>query len=169
MTDTITAPQTVEDKLTELVNANHEHKQPSSSSSNMTDTITAPQTVEDKLTELVNANHEKKVFAVFPSGRETEIVGVGVSYESAWRHAAELLDVEKDDLRKKGYVFDHISVQNAQRIVNGLLPKPDPVKAPARAAVIPIGRGKMTSAHLQKIAKRAAREAEDISDEEGDE
>lgn len=135
----------------------------------MSETLTVqaePQTVEEKLAELESAKHKTKIFAVFPSGRETEIVGVGKTYEAAWRHAAELLDVNKDDLRKKGYVFDHVSVQNAQRIVNGLSPQPEPEKAPPKASVIPIGRGKMTSAHLQKIAKRAAREAEDIQEED---
>lgn len=135
----------------------------------MTETLTAPQTVEEILAELDNAGHDKKVFCVFASGRETEIIAVGKTYESAWKHAAEILDCNKDDLRKKGYVFDHISVQNAQRIVNGLSPKPEPVKAAPKAPVIPIGRGKMNSAHLQKIARRAAREAEDATEEEGDE
>jgi hypothetical protein len=131
----------------------------------MTETAIEPQTVEEKLVELENAKCQVKIFAVFPSGRETEIVGVGKTYEAAWKHAAELLDVNKDDLRKKGYVFDHVSVPNAKRIINGLVPKLEPEKAPPKASVIPIGRGKMTSAHLQKIAKRAAREAEDATDE----
>lgn len=135
----------------------------------MTETLTEPQTVEEVLADLEKAGHEKKVFCVFASGRETEIIAVGKTYEGAWKHAAEILDCNKDDLRKKGYVFDHISVQNAQRIVNGLLPKPEPVKVPSKASIIPIGRGKMTSAHLQKIAKRAAREAEDATEEDGDE
>jgi hypothetical protein len=134
-----------------------------------TETLIEPQTVEEKLTELQNTGHDKKIFAVFASGRESEIVGIGKTYESAWKHAAELLDVEKDDLRKKGYVFDHISVKNAQRILNGLVPQPEPTKPPPKASVIPIGRGKMTSKHLQAIAKRAAREAEDIQEEEGEE
>jgi hypothetical protein len=134
----------------------------------MSETLTAPQTVEEVLAELESAGHDKKVFCIFPSGRETEIVGVGKRYESAWKHAAELLDVNKDDLRKKGYVFDHISVKNAQRIVNGLSPRPDPVEPPPKSSVIPIGRGKMTNKHLQAIARRAAREAEDIQ-EEGEE
>jgi predicted Zn-ribbon and HTH transcriptional regulator len=132
----------------------------------MTDTLTAPQTVEEVLADLDNAKHDKKVFCIFASGRETEIIAVGKTYESAWKHAAEILDCNKDDLRKKGYVFDHLSVQNAQRIVNGLLPKHEPVKAPPKAQVLPIGRGKMTSAHLQKIARQAARESEQVEIEE---
>jgi hypothetical protein len=132
----------------------------------MTDTLVEPQTVEEVLAELDNAKHEKKVFCIFASGRETEIIAVGKTYEGAWKHAAEILDCNKDDLRKKGYVFDHISVQNAQRIVNGLLPKHEPRKAPPKASIIPIGRGKMTNKHLQAIAKRAAREAEDIQEED---
>src|SRR6476659_246806 len=125
----------------------------------MAETLTEPQSVEEVLAELEQAKNEKKVFCIFASGRESEIIAVGKTYESAWKHAAELLDCNKDDLRKKGYVFDHISVKNAQRIVNGLSPQPDPVKAPPRAGVIPIGRGRMTSKHLQAIARRAAREA----------
>lgn len=130
-----------------------------------TETLAEPQTVDEKLSELESSKHDKKIFAVFPSGRETEIVGVGKTYESAWKHAAELLDVNKDDLRKKGYVFDHISVKNAQRIVNGLSPQPEPEKAVPKADIIPIGRGKMTSKHLQAIARRAAREKDDVQEE----
>jgi hypothetical protein len=129
-------------------------------------TETTTQTVEDRIAELLEAKHDQKIFVVFPAGRENDITAVGKTYEAAWKHAAELLDTNKDDLRKKGYVFDHLTVKNTQRILNGLVPEPEKVKEAPKAGFIPIGRGNLNNKHLQKIAKQARRESEDVEEED---
>lgn len=124
------------------------------------------ETVEQKLDELEKAKHEGKVFALYAAGQGSNIVAIGRTYESMWKHGEQVLELPKDELRKKNYVFDHISLANARRIVNGVLPVPEPVKPRVKAPARPIGRANMTSADLQRFAQRAKLESEQVQEED---
>lgn len=121
--------------------------------------------VHDRLNEIEGTGHNGKIFALFAAGTGSSIVAVGKSYESMWQHAQELLEQPKEDLRKQNYVFDHLTIRNAKRILNGEEPVYETAVKPA-AVKREIGNSGLTTTKLQKQAERARREAEAAVEED---
>lgn len=74
-----------------------------------------PKTPAEVIAALPEA--QSHVFILLRSGLGSPVMAAGKTYEAMWAHAEETLRTPKQELLKHGYLFDHVTTGEAERLL----------------------------------------------------